>query len=105
MEIILLNQAAKEFAKSPEKVKQDAFALFKKLSEGMSLSMPISRPLPRIIKGLHELRLSAKEGEFRVFYVLKVKEAIYVLHVLKKKTQTLDSRTIAVLKQRASGVL
>lgn len=105
MEVILLKQAAKEFSDSPEKIRQDAFALFKKLAEGEKLSMPISRALPTILRGLHELRLSAKEGEFRVFYVLKVKTAIYVLHVLKKKTQATDKKTIDLIKSRAKGVL
>ncbi len=62
--------------------------------------MPISRPLFSVAKGLHELRLSGRAGEFRVFYVIKVADAIYVLHATEKKKQELDKKTADLLKHR-----
>jgi phage-related protein len=70
----------------------------------MSLGMPISRPLPSIAKGLHELRLSGEGGEFRVFYVIKVGDAIYVLHATQKKKQALDIKTRALLLNRLRSI-
>ncbi len=85
---------------APKDILIDVFALFDDLAAGKKLSMPISRPLPLISKGLHELRLSGRAGEYRVFYVVKVSDAIYVIHATSKKKQALDRQTADLLKQR-----
>ena len=54
MNIIVLSQARRELRKAPESVLSDAFALFNKLAYGIKLSMPTSRSLPRIAKGLQK---------------------------------------------------
>src|SRR3989338_6318309 len=98
MELVIFKQAKKELKEAPPEIIQDVFFLFEDLMLGKHLSMPISRPLPSIAKGLHELRLSGRGGEFRVFYVIKVDDAIYVLHATSKKSQKTDKRTLEVLK-------
>lgn len=100
LEIIVLKQAKKELRDAPLDVIQDVFALFDDLAVGKKLSMPISRPLPSIARGLHELRLSAKRGEYRVFYMISVGDAIYVLHAMEKKKSEIDKRTADLLKGR-----
>ncbi len=100
MELVILKQAKRELQDAPNDIIQDVFALFDDLMAGKHLSMPISRPLPSIAKGLHELRLSGRAGEYRVFYVIRVREAIYVLHATSKKTQRTDKRTTEVVKSR-----
>jgi phage-related protein len=71
---------------------------------GKRLGMPISRPLPSLGKGLHELRLSGKAGEYRVFYVIKVGDAIYVLHATEKKKQEIDRRTADLIRHRMRSI-
>lgn len=44
------------------------------------------KPLPTVGSGVYELRVRA-EGAFRVFYIVKFTEAIYVLHAFEKKTR------------------
>lgn len=100
MNLIVLKQARKELQEAPKDIIQDVFALFEDLMAGKMLSMPISRPLSSIAKGLHELRLSGRSGEYRVFYVIKVGAAIYVLHATGKKSQKTDRRTIELIKSR-----
>jgi phage-related protein len=100
VELIVLKQGKRELRDAPADIIQDVFALFDDLMAGKHLSMPISRPLPSIAKGLHELRLSGRAGEYRVFYVIRVHEAIYVLHATGKKTQKTDRRTIDLIKTR-----
>ena len=100
MDLIVLKQAKRELQDAPRDIIQDVFALFDDLMAGKHLSMPISRPLPSIAKGLHELRLSGRAGEYRVFYVIKVNDAIYVLHATSKKTQKTDRRTIELIQTR-----
>ncbi len=90
MDIFVLKQAEKELRDTPPEVRADVFALFEELIAGKKLSMPISRPLPSIAKGLHELRLSGRGGEYRVFYAIRIGDAIYVIHATQKKTQGID---------------
>lgn len=100
MEVVVLKQAERELKNAPKDVLIDMFALFDDLAAGKKLSLPISRPLPSIGKSLHELRLSGRSGEYRVFYVIKVANAIYVIHATSKKKQALDQQTVDLLKQR-----
>ncbi len=100
MDIVLLKQAERELKHFPTEVLIDVQSLFERLSDGETLSMPISRPLNSVAKGLHELRLSYAAGEVRVFYVIRVQDAIYVLHAAQKKKQELDKKTRELLMQR-----
>lgn len=70
------------------------------LAAGEKLSMPLSRNLASIHKGLHELRLKDRSGQIRVFYFLKKDDAIYLLHAFKKKTQELPKSEIEVVLKR-----
>ena len=104
MEIVVLRQAEKELKDGPKELMQDIYSLFDELSQGKSLGMPISRPLPSIVRGLHELRLSGKGGEFRVFYFIKIGDAIYIIHAALKKKQAIDKKTIDLLKTRVRSI-
>lgn len=100
MKLVILKQTQREIKNAPAEIIEDVFALFDDLMAGKHLSMPISRPLPSIAKGLHELRLSGRAGEYRVFYIIHSKEVVYVIHATEKKTQKTDRRTIGLLKKR-----
>lgn len=104
MEIVILKQALRELRDAPRGLKEDIASLFEDLRAGKHLSLPISRPLPSIAKGLHELRLSSREGEYRVFYIIKIGSAVYVLHGTKKKTEKTDRQTIELLKLRIRSI-
>jgi phage-related protein len=53
--------------------------------------------------GTREIRINEQEGAFRVMYVAKFVEAIYVLHCFDKKTQATSrhDREIAEARYRA----
>lgn len=104
MDLLVLRQAEREMSDTPEDIKQDLFSLFDSLLNGVKLSLPISRPLFSIVGGLHELRLSGRSGEYRVFYLIRP-DAIYILHSMKKKTQKMSIQTINLLKARAKGCI
>lgn len=67
------------------------------------------KPMPSVGAGVYELRLRG-QGAFRVLYVAKFEEAVYVLHAFQKKSQRtspldLDvgaTRYRALLAQRRS---
>jgi phage-related protein len=100
MELIVLKRAKRELQDAPADIIKDVFSLFDDLMAGKHLSMPISRSLSSIAKGLHELRLSGKAGEYRVFYIIRSIEVVFVIHATEKKTQKTSKQTISLLKKR-----
>ena len=53
--------------------------------------------MPKVAPGVKEIRIRI-EGAWRVVYVANRKDALYVLHAFRKKTQTTSKRDIAVIK-------
>ncbi|MEZ5784487.1 MAG: type II toxin-antitoxin system RelE/ParE family toxin [Rhizobiaceae bacterium] len=45
------------------------------------------KPMVSIGQGVREIRIRESSGAFRVIYVAKFSDAIYVLHCFQKKTQ------------------
>lgn len=45
------------------------------------------KPMPDVGAGAYEIRYRDASGAFRVIYVAKFADAIYVLHAFQKKTQ------------------
>lgn len=57
------------------------------------------KPMPIIGPGTYELRLQT-DNAYRVFYIAKFQEAVYVLHAFQKKTRKTSKRDIALGQQR-----
>jgi phage-related protein len=75
------------------------------LAKGESLGLPLSRPMPVIANGAHELRIKNASGQFRIFYFLKFREAILVFHFFKKKTQETPKVELETAKRRLGEML
>ena len=57
------------------------------------------KPMPSIGAGVKELKIH-ENGEFRVVFIAKFPEAVYVLHAFQKKTQKTPKKDIALAQQR-----
>jgi len=57
------------------------------------------KPMPEVGGGAYELRIHA-QGEWRVVYVAKFKDAVYVLHAFQKKTQKTRKEDIELAVRR-----
>jgi phage-related protein len=75
------------------------------LQKGISLGLPLSRPMSTVASGAYELRLKSKTTAIRVFYFAKLAEAIVVFHAFQKKTQKTPLDELAVGRQRLREVL
>lgn len=104
MEVRIFQAVARELEKEPQELKESVYGVLERLSRGEQIPMPLCRPLFSVERGLYELRFSHIAGEYRVFYYIKVKEAIYVIHAMKKKTQKIEQRTIELLKKKIRRV-
>ncbi len=59
--------------------------------------------MPSVGTGAYEIRVHAR-GEYRVFFVAKFAEGVYVLHAFEKKSQKTPRSDIEVAKKRLSDV-
>ena len=75
-----------------------------RLDAGLALSMPLSRPMPGIGHGVHELRLKARAGAYRVVYALVRRGTVHVLHAFKKTTQETSARNLELARNRLKEV-
>ena len=96
---------AKELKKLDVLTRDQLAKLFAALATGVSLGMPVSRPLLVVEHGAHELRVRDATGEIRTFYFTKHAEAILVFHMFRKKTQKTPDRELAVARQRLRSML
>lgn len=103
--ITILKRCEKEIDDFPEEVRGDLADALARLEEGHMLSMPLSRPMPSIGKGVHELRFKDRSGIYRVIYFLAGKGIIHLLHAFTKKTQQTPLQNIELAKNRLRELL
>ena len=63
------------------------------------------KPFEKIGLGVEEVRVRLKDGTYRVFYIAKFPEAVYVLHIFQKKTQQTPEKEKKLAKKRYSEML
>ena len=61
------------------------------------------KPMASIGSGVAEIRVRA-EGAFRLIYVAKFAEAVYVLHVFQKKSQKTSPLDLALARARYAAL-
>ena len=62
------------------------------------------KPMASIGSGVNEIRIS-EGGAFRVIYVAKFEDTVYVLHAFQKKTQKTPKKDIDLAKDRYKTVI
>ena len=60
------------------------------------------KPMPSVGKGVEELRVWDDSGTYRVLYVARFAEAVYVLHAFQKKTRATSARDLEQARTRYS---
>lgn len=58
------------------------------------------KPMPDVGSGVYEIRVRDRAGAFRVIYVARFDEALYVLHAFQKKTPKTSRLDIEVARRR-----
>jgi len=87
----------------PDDAKRDAGYQLRKIQEGEEPDH--FKPMPEIGTGVQEIILDAASGWFRVIYVAKFEEAVYVLHSFRKKTNKTSQGDKDIAKRRYGAVL
>lgn len=87
----------------PEVVRGVAGAELRRLQRG---EMPRqSRTFATVGPGTFEIKINDREGAFRVFYVARFDEAVYVLHAFRKKSQKTSRPDVEIGRQRYRHML
>lgn len=82
----------------PDDARHDAGYQLDKVQRG---SQPDDfKPMPSIGQGVEEIRVSDPSGAYRVIYLARLADAVYVLHAFQKKTQATSKNDLAIARQR-----
>ncbi|WP_089797635.1 type II toxin-antitoxin system RelE/ParE family toxin [Halomonas korlensis] len=63
------------------------------------------KPMATVGQGVREIRIRDANGAFRVIYVAKLAEAVYVLHCFQKKTQKTSKADLDLAEARYRALL
>jgi phage-related protein len=58
------------------------------------------KPMPTVGRGACEVRVRDQAGAFRVVYVAKFEDAVYVLHAFQKKSRKTSPSDLKLARQR-----
>jgi phage-related protein len=87
----------------PEDVRQDAGYALDQVQRGKQPSD--FKPMAAVGKGVEELRVWDDAGTYRVIYLARLREAVYVLHAFQKKTQATSKQDIEIAKSRYTELM
>ena len=77
----------------------EAGVLLRRLQQGDALSLPHSRPMPRIGRRCHELRVPDAQATWRIVYRVD-QDAVVIAEVFSKKTRETPLRVIETCQRR-----
>ncbi len=63
------------------------------------------KPMNTVGQGVQEIRVRDAAGAFRVVFVAKLRDAVYVLHCFQKKTPRTSQRDLELAAQRYRDLL
>lgn len=96
-DVIWLGTTHSDIKKYPTDVRQDIGYNLDKVQRGLEPSD--WKPMSSVGAGVKEIRIHV-DNEYRVIYVAKFNDAIYVLHSFIKKTQQTPLKEISLAKKR-----
>ncbi len=98
-------EPVKEFiAELPIDARFEVLTLLRRLEGGELLTMPQARSMSSMAHGLYELRVRDSQGSIRVFYYTKVRETIFLIHGLRKKSQTIGEQDRDLILKRIKEI-
>ncbi|MGI2031016.1 type II toxin-antitoxin system RelE/ParE family toxin [Rhizobium panacihumi] len=101
--IRFLGSALHDLRAFPEAPRREVGYQLDKVQNGLNPSD--WKPMHTVGKGVYEIRVRDETGAFRVLYVAKFAEAIYVLHCFQKKTQKTGKAEMDIAAKRFGDLL
>lgn len=101
--IEFVGSALDDLRSFPQSAMREAGYQLDKVQHG--LQPDDAKAMTSIGPGVVELRIWDEAGTFRVVYLAKLEDAVYVLHCFQKKTQQTAQRDIDLAKKRLKELL
>ena len=101
--IYWVGSSYKDLLSFPAEARQDAGYQLHRVQNG--LNPEDWKPFQTIGSGVKEIRINDDGNAFRIMYIAKFSEKIYVLHSFQKKSQKTRSKDIEIAKARFNAVL
>lgn len=98
-----LGRSLEDLRSFPRETQREAGFQLDRVQRGLEPSD--SKPMPGIGSGVREIRIRDSTGAYRVVYIAKLADTIYVLHYFKKKTQRTRQSDIDLAQQRSRDLL
>jgi phage-related protein len=89
----------------PREVRKEIGEAITDLQLGVQSTMPVFRTMPTVGPGIGEIRVSERAGAFRIFYYLKLKDAVLIFHAFQKKTQQTPKKEIDIGLRRLKEMI
>lgn len=99
------DKAREVLSSFPDDIKLEFGKAIFDLQKGAKLRMPLSRVMTSVGPGVEELRAKDRHGIYRVFYMVKLAEAVWIIHAFQKKTQKTPQQEIELAKKRLKEIL
>lgn len=93
-----LGDSLEQLRDFPETARKEAGVQLHKVQQGIEPSD--WKPMTSVGQGVREIRIRDEAGIFRVFYIAKIEDTVYVLHAFQKKTQQTAKRDLDLAATR-----
>ena len=98
-----LGDSLKCLREFPDDARQDAGRQLDRVQRG---KQPDDfKPMPSIGRVVEEIRVWDEAGTFRVIYLARLADAVYVLHAFHKKTQSTAKQDVEIAKARLAQLM
>ena len=100
--IIFLGDSRERLRGFPEGARQQAGFQLDRLQRG--LDPDDFKPMKTVGKGVEEIRVRDATGAYRVIYLARMKEGVYVLHAFKKTSRRTSKADIKLAEARLADL-
>jgi phage-related protein len=83
----------------PKPIREDFGVALGEMQEGRPAALQV-RPMPSIAAGIFELKDADRNKWYRLIYLARVRDTIYVLHCFTKNTSRTERRDLATALSR-----
>lgn|SRR5690242_618215 len=100
--IVFLGDSLERLKAFPENARRQAGFQLDRLQRG--LAPDDFKPMGTVGRGVEELRVRDASGAYRIIYIARLKDGVYVLHAFKKAAQKTSKVDIELAQTRLSGL-
>jgi phage-related protein len=101
--VTFLGDSLKVLRGFPDDARRDAGFQIDRLQRG--LQPDDFKPMPSVGKGVEELRIWSDTGTYRVIYIARLTDAVYVLHAFQKTSEKTPQKEINIAAKRLRELL